>query len=181
MNSYFKPDITELLYEDTSERAEDDSHVEVTLTEPPLQKAEQQRATSPLKQESPESAQGRADQDKAASESTPMQQDQQTLLYTKTAKLIARLLDKWEGEQEFSSSDAKATNDRVAYFSQLMQRSAAMQVTVHRRLMNSQLMHAGEILAFARYLGIPATALDSYLETHYPLRKSFHMHLFEGH
>lgn len=178
MNGYFKPDITEPLYEDTSERAEDDSDVEVTLTEPPLKKAEQQRATSPLKQESPESAQGRADEDKAASESTPMHPDQQTLLYTKTAKLIARLLDKWEGEQEFSSSDAKATNDRVAYFSQLMQHSAV--IASHSASQAYELMHAGEIVAFTRYLGIPATVLDSYLETHYPLRKSFHMHLFEG-
>jgi len=59
MSGYFKPDITEPLYEDTSKRAEDDSDVEVTLTEPPLKMAEQQRATNTLKQESPESTQGR--------------------------------------------------------------------------------------------------------------------------
>jgi len=73
------------------------------------------------------------------------------------------------------------TQKRVVYFSQLMQRSAAMPAAVHLRPVKSPLVQAGEIVIFARYLGIPAAVLDSYIETHYPLRKRSQMQLFECH
>jgi len=67
------------------------------------------------------------------------------------------------------------------YFSQLMQHSAAMQTAVHPRPMKSTLVQAGDVVIFARHLGIPAAVLDSYIETHYPLCKSFQTQLFECH
>jgi len=56
-----------------------------------------------------------------------------------------------------------------------------MQAAVHLSPMKSPLVQAGDIVIFARYLGTPAAVLDSYIETHYPLCKSFQMQLFECH
>jgi len=94
MKGHFEPELTEPLYKDTSESYEDDSEVEIILMKTPLKKVEQQRKASPLKQDPPENVPENADQDKAASEPAPMQQEQQSFLYVKNAKLINRLLEK---------------------------------------------------------------------------------------